>query len=200
MGKGESVTITIVTHVPASVPDGMVLENGAVASSDLFDPDNGNNLAFNYTHVSAWADLSVTKVQDPPVAVIGERIRYEVTVLNVGPSDAPRSAVSDILPSAISGAEWTCQAYGDATCPSATGVGSVEHAVNLPVHGRLVYEFQGTLGNGGAGLPISNTAEVSPAGGVSDSDLSNNADTAVNESLGLYLPLIISTSTAPLIW
>jgi hypothetical protein len=101
------------------------------------------------------------------------------------------SIISDTLPAEVVGAEWTCRAEGGATCPSEAGTGSVEHAADLPVSGKLVYEFEGTLSSIAAGVQITNTVMVSPSGGVRDSDLSNNVDLAVNEPPGLlYLPLV----------
>nr|MBC8447361.1 DUF11 domain-containing protein [Chloroflexota bacterium] len=83
-----SATITITADVPSWVPGGTLLENDAFVYSDIFDDTNANNFAHNLTTVSAWADLSVSKSDNPTTVIAGELLEYTVTITNSGPSDA----------------------------------------------------------------------------------------------------------------
>ena len=102
---GGSRTMTIVVRVkPDAVTDPVtaqkIIHNDAWVVSDIFDPDNGDNLASEDTTVNAEADLSVAKTDNPDPVVAGELLNYTITVTNTGPSDAKSVVVVDELPNA----------------------------------------------------------------------------------------------------
>ncbi|MGA9352029.1 MAG: DUF11 domain-containing protein [Anaerolineae bacterium] len=97
MGVNDSATVTITADVPSWVSDGTILENDAFVYSDIFDDTNANNFAHNLTTVSAWADLSVSKSDNPTTVIAGELLEYTVTITNSGPSDAIEVVAVDVL-------------------------------------------------------------------------------------------------------
>jgi uncharacterized repeat protein (TIGR01451 family) len=95
------VTVTVSADVDPSLPAGTILENDALVFSDMFDDNNANDRATNLTMVDAWADLIVTKTDNPDPVVAGEPLEYTVTVTNTGPSDAIDVVVVDVLPQEV---------------------------------------------------------------------------------------------------
>src|SRR5881396_1689924 len=100
LAPGGSVTLDVVVRVNPSTPDGTILVNNASVSSDFGDPNNGNDNVSALTTVQARADLAVTKTSDAATYNPWSVIAYTVTVVNHGPSDAPRVVVTDTLPNA----------------------------------------------------------------------------------------------------
>jgi uncharacterized repeat protein (TIGR01451 family) len=185
LASGRSATVTVVVAVPSWVPSGTVLYDEALVLSDVFDPNNANDFDTNLTSVNAWADLALTKVQQPPLALPGQEITYVVTVRNLGPSDASGAAVTDVLPAGLAGATWECAPTGDAVC-AAGGWGDVDDTVDLPAGGVVVYTVGGTLASP---HQVTNSATAIPPLLVPDPDGSNNSASVVNSPLTLFLPL-----------
>ena len=101
---------------PNTAP-GTVLNNSVSVTSDEVDPNSGNNAASAQATVSTWADMQITKLsvgenitgydvgidreilEDLPGQVTaGRELRYEITVQNMGPSDAQNVQILDLLP------------------------------------------------------------------------------------------------------
>jgi len=121
------------------------------------------------------ADLVVTKSNGVEEVVAGTSVIYTVTVENLGPSDAPATHVTDLLPAELSGASWVCSPTGAAFCPS-DGVGDIDVLVDLPVGDSVVFAL-GTLLAPDATGTLSNTAAAAPAAGVTDLVPGNNTAT-----------------------
>ncbi len=119
MVLGEVVTIDMQVLVDPSLPAGAVLENDAIVTSDIFDPNNSNNQTYVQTVVDNWADMSASKLsfgqnitgydaaqlrfiyEDLPGEVTaGLVMRYEVQIQNNGPGDARNVQFRDRLPDA----------------------------------------------------------------------------------------------------
>jgi uncharacterized repeat protein (TIGR01451 family) len=90
--------IIITARIPSDVPEGTRLVNDARVYGDVFDDDNGDNLAGNWTYVLATADLGVEKSQEPETTLPGLEVVYTIRVDNLGPSDAHGVLISDTLP------------------------------------------------------------------------------------------------------
>jgi uncharacterized repeat protein (TIGR01451 family) len=188
LAAGAGATIVIEVNVPSSLPGGTMLENGARVSGDLPDLTNANGHTINLTAVGAWADLSVTKVQDPAVAHIGEEVEYTITVMNTGSSDAPATFISDTLPLQLADVTWTCTAYPGADCP-ASGEGDLYHWDHLPAGAQVVYTVRALRATDGE--PLVNKVQAVPAAGVDDPHLSNNIAISTNALYRQYLPLVM---------
>jgi uncharacterized repeat protein (TIGR01451 family) len=113
------------------------LENDALVSSDVPDPDSGNNRS----HVLIWMEpfsyLYVEK-DGPPEIMAGEEIQYWINLRNEGPSMAHEVHLDDELPGGVSllGAdvmigEGSC-APGSALC----SLGNMEPGDNRAVRVR----------------------------------------------------------------
>jgi len=98
LATSASATIQVVVKVNPNVPDGTIIVNNAVASSDYADPNTGNNNVTASTSVQARADLVITKVSDAAVYKPSSRIAYTIQVVNAGASDALAVVVTDFLP------------------------------------------------------------------------------------------------------
>jgi len=95
---GDEDQIRISARIPSDVPEGTRLVNDAKVYSDVFDDDNGDNLAYNWTYVTVRADLGVEKSQEPETTLPGLEVVYTIRVDNWGPSDAHGVLISDTLP------------------------------------------------------------------------------------------------------
>jgi uncharacterized repeat protein (TIGR01451 family) len=101
----DTETITIVVDVDPGQRG--YLYNAALVSSSNPDSHPEDNHDDEYTEVYARADISVTKTAEPPVAVPGASLSYEIVVTNHGPSDATGVQVTDTLPTNLEGVTWS---------------------------------------------------------------------------------------------
>ena len=115
---GQSATFTFVVQTSPSLAGGSILENDVSVSSGNFDDNLANNFASNLTTVSAFADLSISKSDNPATVVAGQLLNYTLTITNGGPSDAINVVVTDTLPAEVN-------------FLSATGASCVQDPVNL---------------------------------------------------------------------
>ena len=74
-----------------------VIKNTASVTGDNFDPDLDNNYANKSISVSPASDLSVTKITSKKHYVVGDMVKYTITVVNNGPDTAYNVKVSEIL-------------------------------------------------------------------------------------------------------
>ncbi len=181
-----NATVAIRLKIPSWVAGGTQLQNDALVLSDVFDPNNENNFASNQTTVDAWADLSVSKVQLPEIAVPGRGITYTITVNNTGPSDAAAAPVADLAPTELDAVSWICVTSGKAAC-TPTGLGNIIDQVDLPSGELVTYTLIGTLNTF---VPFTNTVTVSAPTGIPDPYLENNQASVINTPVVYYYPFI----------
>jgi uncharacterized repeat protein (TIGR01451 family) len=98
LAASASATVTLVVLVNPSTPDGTILTNNAVVSSENADPDEGDNVVTESTTVAAEADLVITKTSDKPKYKASSIVTYTVGITNNGPSDAQAVVITDNLP------------------------------------------------------------------------------------------------------
>ena len=79
---------------------GMVT-NQASVTSDVLDPDAGNNSASAETTVDPLADLQLTQTDSPDPVLAGQLLTYTLEVANAGPSPASAVSLSDTLPPGV---------------------------------------------------------------------------------------------------
>jgi uncharacterized repeat protein (TIGR01451 family)/CSLREA domain-containing protein len=95
LGLDNSATVSVTVNID---PDYVgTLENDAVVSSDIFDPDNGNNRDYVIVDVSTSSDVYMQKLA-PPTAMAGEEMTYIIWVENEGPSTLVNFHFDDLLP------------------------------------------------------------------------------------------------------
>ena len=74
-----------------------IIKNIATVEGENYDPDLNNNYDEESISVKPASDLSVTKVTSKTKYVVGDKVRYKITVVNNGPDAAYNVRVSDIL-------------------------------------------------------------------------------------------------------
>jgi len=135
--RDEGATIEVFVRTDADLPWGEHLENDAVVSSDIPDPDNGNNRAHVLIFVEPFSYLYLDK-EGPTEIMAGEQIEYWINLRNEGPSTAQDVHLEDELPGGVSllGAEVM---IGDGSCaPDSTlcSLGDMEPWDNRAVRVR----------------------------------------------------------------
>ena len=168
MTSGQTVTITSTYLVPPSYSGGPILNTAAV-SSDISDPQPGNNSASTSTNVGVSADVSISKT-GPATVGLGQNITYTINVSNFGPSTASGVSVSDITPAGLTfvsatPSQGTCSGTTTVTCP----LGSL--AIGPPATIAITYNVPASYAN----PSISNKADVTSG---NDPVPANNSSTA----------------------
>ena len=98
LAPGENVKVYLKVLVLSSVPDGTVISDTASVSSKATEINPVNNTDTETTGVLARADLRAYKDGRIEVTNPGPRIKYTITVVNNGPSDALNVVGIDTLP------------------------------------------------------------------------------------------------------
>ncbi len=98
LASGALASFSITVMINDNVPDGTVLVNSAIGSSDAEDPFLGNNEGQAAVIVTAEADVRLTKTASDLTPVAGELLLYTIRVINGGPSVAPQVQIVDLLP------------------------------------------------------------------------------------------------------
>jgi uncharacterized repeat protein (TIGR01451 family) len=75
-----------------------IIHNDALVYSDVFDPDNSDNLVTESTVVQAEVDLKLLKLGPTQPVVAGEKVTYPIFVTNFGPSLARDVRLFDRIP------------------------------------------------------------------------------------------------------
>jgi uncharacterized repeat protein (TIGR01451 family) len=135
----------------------------------------GASCASDTDTLTPQADLLVVKSNGADVVVAGTSVVYTITVENLGPSDAPGTLVSDLLPPELAGATWACTPTGGAACAPA-GAGDIAETVAIPAGDGLVFALAAAIPADAVGA-VTNTATVTPAAGVTDLAPGNNSST-----------------------
>jgi len=175
------VEFDVVVQVDDQLPDGTVLINQASVTTTTTDPDPDNDDTTEETEVITLADLSLGKVvlddNGQPDDFInlrpGDPIRYQISVINRGPSVARNVVVTDVLPAEVTLVGTT----GCAEDPSGIPDCSLG---DLNVNQSISYLVDVTL-NPDARGPVENTA-------TADSDTDDPVDennTEVNVGVGV---------------
>ena len=138
----------VIYRATASIRSDMVgvLSNTATVTlpSGISDPNAENNSATDDdTVLSRATDLLVTKTNGVSQVVPGTPVSYVVTVTNPGPSDAPATLVTDLVPESVSNVTWACVATPEPGLLSFVGpaTGSLDSYRGLTVStdGRHAY-------------------------------------------------------------
>lgn len=138
--------------------------------------------------VGFFADLSITKTDGITQIAAGDMVTYTIGVLNSGPDDLTGLSfftIDDVLPSALSGATWTCVASNGSCGSSSSGTGDLHITdATLSWTGSLTITLMATLDPAAIGT-LTNTATVSAIAGSGFTDLNpaNNSATDTNTIL-----------------
>ena len=95
LASGETRVLHIITKVNTT---NQVIVNNVTATSGTYDPNMKNNKADNSTVVLPEADLAITIVPDVTNVKVGDKVQYNVTVVNLGPDAAVNTLATIVLP------------------------------------------------------------------------------------------------------
>jgi uncharacterized repeat protein (TIGR01451 family) len=136
--------------------------DGLGAACDCDDADRANG-----SSACRSAELSITKTDGVTSVVPGSGVTYTLVASNAGPSSSSSSRVTDTFPAALDDCSWTCAGDNGASC-TASGEGSIDDEVSLPVASSVTYSVS-CLVAPGATDTLTNTAHVmTETGGVVD--------------------------------
>ncbi len=185
-----TVTLLINTLVNSDTPPGPMTNTVTVASVTP-DPNLANNTATATTDVATQVDLEINKTSDPDLVYAGEILKYSITVVNLGPSDAVTVTVTDTLPVSLTYQLDTDHCYVAGTTPAGAQVLLCRYGRQIgpdfvydPLPPGGVWQFDIYALVDPALLPgtiITNTAFVTSANSLGDSNMQNN--TATSKSL-----------------
>lgn len=173
LAAGASAVIDLTVKVNTAATQ---VSNTATVSSTTHDSNPSNNSSTLQTSVSPSADLSITKTALESTVPAGGDFAYQLTVSNLGPSNAQSVSVSDLLPSNITFVSQS-QSSGAAFTLSNAGNQVTDTISALNGSATAVITIVARVNSGVAsGTVISNTATVSS--GTPDSNSSNNTSSA----------------------
>jgi uncharacterized repeat protein (TIGR01451 family) len=129
-------------------------------------------------------DLSITKNDGATTYTPGLDLTYTIVVRNIGTTPVTGAQVSDVLPTGITSASWTCgSATGGGVCGAVSGTGAINTTANLPAGASVTYRLSMGVPSNYTGS-LTNTATVTAPVGMTDTNTSNNqaSDTNTMES------------------
>ena len=169
LADGATATLHVTVHVNgARTAD---LTNTASVSSDVSDPDAGNDDATETTVVDEEADLQVAKTDGVLGVNAGGSTTYTITVTNDGPSTVPPGVVvTDTIPAGTTGSE------SEPDCGIPTVALVCTTSVPLAEGDSVSWQVTVDMASSYALPDLVNTAQVDSSP-VSDPDASNDAAT-----------------------
>jgi len=118
LAVGATATVDLIVDVEPNTADAAVLANQATATTSTTDPDPTSNSSVVNTTIARSADLELTKQILTSPVVAGAPVLFELSVTNLGSSDASGVAISDPLPA---GATFRVN-LSSASCSEAGGI------------------------------------------------------------------------------
>lgn len=164
-------TVTLYLRGTVSASSAASITNTAEVTSSTPDPDPDNNTYDVTTPVSLSADLSIVKTAQPSPVQNGDPLTYTIVISNAGPADSQNVTLTDTLPAALTGGEYSVDG-GTSWYPWSgyLDLGTVAAGADIMVFVR------GTVAGTATGT-ISNTAFVNSQ--TPDPDPDNNTSTVL---------------------
>ena len=179
LSSGGSLVYTATCTVSPAASGTLANTASVAVGAGERDTDPSNNSATDTDTVIQLPDVAVTITDNRRFVRVGDSLNYIIRVSNTAGSSTVTAAVSDVLPSELSGGSWTCTGTGGATCASGTGNTLSDNAV-LPGGGEAAYVYSATVQPGSPDGIITNTATVTAPG---DPNPANNSATDTPEDL-----------------
>lgn len=175
---GNSVSYFATADVPSDAQGTLVDLATVTPPGSVTDPNENNNQASDSTLLTPQVDLRLTKTDNLSVVAPGSNLTYRLRAVNLGPSDAPASTVSDVLPTPLS-CTWTCLADPGATCQG-SGQGDLAQVVDLAAGRAVEFTLACAVGSDAVGT-LENTAQVIAASFVSETHAADNQATDITD-------------------
>jgi hypothetical protein len=135
-----------------------------------FDP--ADEVIRSFT-VQPGADLQISKSNGVEGLSPEAPVVYSIEVGNAGPSDVTGATLVDSLPAELINALWVCTPVQNASCPAASGTGSINVLVDLPVNGILRFDLTADLA-AAPGAFVTNSASITVPADTVERDPDNN--------------------------
>ncbi|RZJ73996.1 choice-of-anchor L domain-containing protein, partial [Flavobacterium sp.] len=103
---GQTLTYTVTVLVPASFDQATNLVNTVAVTSDTPDPNPGCATCTDTDTPFAYADLVTFKTDNSTTYNSDGNVTYNISITNLGPSDAVNVQVNDPLPNQITTMNW----------------------------------------------------------------------------------------------
>jgi uncharacterized repeat protein (TIGR01451 family) len=143
--------------LPSSLPQGPA----------TWDPNTASNTATKITSAHVSHDLSIKKTSDADVYKPSSRVKYTITVVNNGPSDAANVTVTDYLPSTKQAKYlWDTGGCIRTNTTLTCNIG--------PMESGEIRQFDVYMTVFGSNGVVSNTATITGGASPYDGNLSNN--------------------------
>ncbi|HRQ63609.1 MAG TPA: beta-propeller fold lactonase family protein [Xanthomonadaceae bacterium] len=166
VADGGSVTFTLTVAFGSSMTaDPLVVTGTAGALAQQVSSD-----------LELESDVSVSKTSASAEYVPGTADSYTVVVANAGPSDVTGVGLVDNAPTGMTFTTWSCAPSVGASCPNASGSGSIDEAdLAIPAGGSLTYTLNVSTPSSASAASIVNTATISVPAAANDPDTDNHA-------------------------
>ncbi|RFS23818.1 DUF11 domain-containing protein, partial [Chitinophaga silvatica] len=204
--------VLFIADLLISIDDSViVIINGLTSSNLTGSIDNRASAAFNNTVVQSnvvstnvvnEAGLSITKVGDKEV-VAGDSIHYLITVTNAGPSEARNVAITDDVPSSISGVSYSASngAIGTGNHIAFTTDLAAGASLQIRVAGKVSSDATGELSNTASAQlpgerPVTSVAAVTTIAATSQITITKVGDKSVVAGDSIHY-LITVTNAGP---
>jgi uncharacterized repeat protein (TIGR01451 family) len=170
LASGDNDSVILTVFVQPSVSHGQLITNTVAVSGNVSDNTPDNDTANVTTTVVRETDLAISKSDDGQPAVAGGQYTYDISVDNLGDSDASGVVVTDTLPASTS--------YGGATGASCLSISASQVRCTigeLASGGTFDFSIDVTVDSSVVdGTVITNNVLV--AGNENESALGNNSD------------------------
>jgi uncharacterized repeat protein (TIGR01451 family) len=190
LANGASATLAI--HVQVATTGSVT--NTASATSNVPDPNPGNNLA-TVTTPNQVADLSVTKSVLPVATPIGTNATYTITLANAGPNPGTNIVVDELLPA---GVQFVSAAPSTGTYDQSTGswhVPSLASGANATLGITVTVLTAGAITNNAQTVSL-DQVDPNPANNTGSATVSGQAaDLSVTKTVNDPTPNLGDTVT-----
>jgi uncharacterized repeat protein (TIGR01451 family) len=173
---GATVTFTFTVAIDPAATGTLVNTATVSPPAGVTDTNPANNSATDTDTLTPQADLAITKTDGVTSVAPGTSDTYIIVVSNIGPSAVTGASVSDPLPADVTAATWTStdSSGGGAVTGPASGTGALATTVNLPVGATVTFTFTATIDPSATGT-LTNTATITSPAGVTDTNPANNS-------------------------
>lgn len=193
LGIGESLTLTV--HVLVRAQQGWFDNTVVTDDRQTVDPVPTNNTSSTSLNVPA-ADIRVEKTVDMPQALLGDTIRFTVSVINLGPDPSGAVQVDDLLPHGLT---FVSATPSSGSYDPATGVWDVGGLDPVPAARQGGPEETLTIVATADSLgTFTNTASSDRSASTPyDPDLTNNAQAVVVEVTPVPADVTLAKTVSP---
>jgi len=146
MPVGSTITYTVTGTVSASATGTLANTATVTAPNTVIDPTPANNTATDTDTLTPQADVTITKTDGKTDVTAGTSNTYTIVVSNIGPSAVSGATITDTFSSIFTNVTFTAVGTGGAAGFATSGSGNINQSgVILPVGSTITYTVTGTV-------------------------------------------------------